>query len=173
APPTRRGLTSRSGDVFFNACSNTTMGSRPVLSRTISNASYVTRSARLRLPSFMTLLINIVTIRLLYMGSGKISRFATCPLRGTPSPSLDTRQSTDQLCSRPRCEKPCRHRTEKPRCPKLTKRTAKSPSPKGFEPRRSLKNRLLGPLGPVLGTRSEEHTSELQSRENLVCRLLL
>src|SRR5690606_40390926 len=26
---------------------------------------------------------------------------------------------------------------------------------------------------PVPGTRSEEHTSELQSRENLVCRLLL
>src|SRR5690606_41780894 len=26
---------------------------------------------------------------------------------------------------------------------------------------------------PVLPTRSEEHTSELQSRENLVCRLLL
>src|SRR5690606_40629816 len=30
---------------------------------------------------------------------------------------------------------------------------------------------LLG-LGPI-GIRSEEHTSELQSRENLVCRLLL
>src|SRR5690606_41297220 len=30
------------------------------------------------------------------------------------------------------------------------------------------------PGGPVeAGTRSEEHTSELQSRENLVCRLLL
>src|SRR5215475_15427436 len=26
---------------------------------------------------------------------------------------------------------------------------------------------------PALATRSEEHTSELQSRENLVCRLLL
>src|SRR5690606_41063905 len=26
---------------------------------------------------------------------------------------------------------------------------------------------------PIMGTRSEEHTSELQSRENLVCRLLL
>src|SRR5690606_41580601 len=33
-----------------------------------------------------------------------------------------------------------------------------------------------GPLGPAPGRpaqRSEEHTSELQSRENLVCRLLL
>src|SRR5690606_41493518 len=28
-------------------------------------------------------------------------------------------------------------------------------------------------LQPKLNTRSEEHTSELQSRENLVCRLLL
>src|SRR5690606_40998245 len=32
---------------------------------------------------------------------------------------------------------------------------------------------LLPPLEPVVGARSEEHTSELQSRENLVCRLLL
>src|SRR5690606_39982997 len=32
--------------------------------------------------------------------------------------------------------------------------------------------RLAEPGGPVL-LRSEEHTSELQSRENLVCRLLL
>src|SRR5690606_39591946 len=29
------------------------------------------------------------------------------------------------------------------------------------------------PSGSVAVTRSEEHTSELQSRENLVCRLLL
>src|SRR5690606_40990617 len=33
--------------------------------------------------------------------------------------------------------------------------------------------RDLGELGIVLARRSEEHTSELQSRENLVCRLLL
>src|SRR5690606_41832827 len=32
---------------------------------------------------------------------------------------------------------------------------------------------LLGVLVEGLGDRSEEHTSELQSRENLVCRLLL
>src|SRR5690606_39493049 len=29
------------------------------------------------------------------------------------------------------------------------------------------------PVSPSAATRSEEHTSELQSRENLVCRLLL
>src|SRR5690606_41796013 len=32
---------------------------------------------------------------------------------------------------------------------------------------------LLARLGTLLHPRSEEHTSELQSRENLVCRLLL
>src|SRR5690606_41598035 len=32
---------------------------------------------------------------------------------------------------------------------------------------------LLDSLGTVAAIRSEEHTSELQSRENLVCRLLL
>src|SRR5690606_39748953 len=35
--------------------------------------------------------------------------------------------------------------------------------------------RFVVPFGPntILSMRSEEHTSELQSRENLVCRLLL
>src|SRR3712207_8914032 len=32
---------------------------------------------------------------------------------------------------------------------------------------------LRGDPGPPLGARSEEHTSELQSRQYLVCRLLL
>src|SRR5690606_40832923 len=32
---------------------------------------------------------------------------------------------------------------------------------------------LRGELVPLIHERSEEHTSELQSRENLVCRLLL
>src|SRR5690606_40844276 len=40
---------------------------------------------------------------------------------------------------------------------------------------RTLKRNVIDPLVEWLGTsrRSEEHTSELQSRENLVCRLLL
>src|SRR5438874_9607538 len=33
--------------------------------------------------------------------------------------------------------------------------------------------RRIGTEYPVSGTRSEEHTSELQSRRDLVCRLLL
>src|SRR5690606_39849233 len=38
-----------------------------------------------------------------------------------------------------------------------------------------LRNRRLSvtPVTPAAAPRSEEHTSELQSRENLVCRLLL
>src|SRR2546427_8396782 len=38
-----------------------------------------------------------------------------------------------------------------------------------------LPNRLAiaGPTGCVFASRSEEHTSELQSQSNLVCRLLL
>src|SRR5690606_42121399 len=41
---------------------------------------------------------------------------------------------------------------------------------------RSPADHLAGPAGPIRPScppRSEEHTSELQSRENLVCRLLL
>src|SRR3712207_7624487 len=40
---------------------------------------------------------------------------------------------------------------------------------------RADEHRLAGrvPLGDVLDDRSEEHTSELQSRQYLVCRLLL
>src|SRR6266511_4183232 len=35
------------------------------------------------------------------------------------------------------------------------------------------RDRIRAPLGVLGEQRSEEHTSELQSRENLVCRLLL
>src|SRR5438046_6374538 len=38
---------------------------------------------------------------------------------------------------------------------------------------RSRKSACCGAPGPATGTRSEEHTSELQSLTNLVCRLLL
>src|SRR5690606_41867704 len=41
------------------------------------------------------------------------------------------------------------------------------------EPQWSLKGRLCTITYPFHAPRSEEHTSELQSRENLVCRLLL
>src|SRR2546430_17743727 len=43
----------------------------------------------------------------------------------------------------------------------------------GWADRRIDRIRLLGPHAPHGGPRSEEHTSELQSQSNLVCRLLL
>src|SRR5207302_8966997 len=48
------------------------------------------------------------------------------------------------------------------------------PVPKSMMPRKpaSRKNDV-STSRPISGPRSEEHTSELQSRENLVCRLLL
>src|SRR5690606_32447558 len=42
-----------------------------------------------------------------------------------------------------------------------------------FHPQRQPCRQLAGALAFQLDLRSEEHTSELQSRENLVCRLLL
>src|SRR3712207_8720645 len=41
------------------------------------------------------------------------------------------------------------------------------------ERHRLVVRRLLVDAGPIDGARSEEHTSELQSRQYLVCRLLL
>src|SRR2546430_8257145 len=55
----------------------------------------------------------------------------------------------------------------------------RSPGEKTISPRRKgvKQGALLMLIGvllvPILGIRSEEHTSELQSQSNLVCRLLL
>src|SRR5688572_31552058 len=43
----------------------------------------------------------------------------------------------------------------------------------GFRLGRSRRQRVDGEIGRVESRRSEEHTSELQSQSNLVCRLLL
>src|SRR5690606_41751797 len=45
------------------------------------------------------------------------------------------------------------------------------PAPQSFDPNAPLSSDPVA--ARLLGGRSEEHTSELQSRENLVCRLLL
>src|SRR3712207_8183773 len=52
-------------------------------------------------------------------------------------------------------------------CPQVS--TIVGPQP-DFYPRRDA---VTGPLVPPWTVRSEEHTSELQSRQYLVCRLLL
>src|SRR5690606_7538678 len=56
-----------------------------------------------------------------------------------------------------------------PRPPSDFTRSAASPH-RPAQPRSLIGPSICGPTHPV---RSEEHTSELQSRENLVCRLLL
>src|SRR3712207_8258999 len=43
----------------------------------------------------------------------------------------------------------------------------------GLESIKSLQIVLFKPVRPMLAERSEEHTSELQSRQYIVCRLLL
>src|SRR5688572_32348520 len=53
------------------------------------------------------------------------------------------------------------------------RRVAPNAPPTGCRAMRDVKIRMaLHPVGGALG-RSEEHTSELQSQSNLVCRLLL
>src|SRR2546426_8013253 len=47
------------------------------------------------------------------------------------------------------------------------------PSTSHPSPRKPARNTMTGPLTPAGPQRSEEHTSELQSPCNLVCRLLL
>src|SRR5687768_18116690 len=53
------------------------------------------------------------------------------------------------------------------------RRTSILLAPRRREARRTLLANRLEPLAYVLVHRSEEHTSELQSRLHLVCRLLL
>src|SRR5690606_41293171 len=92
-----------------------------------------------------------VSSRLLYLyGSGD-----------QPVPhSFPTRRSSDLRRCRPRRTRCCRPRGRRPPA-----RTASSCGPGTRVPRR-----WSCRCPPI---RSEEHTSELQSRENLVCRLLL
>src|SRR5690349_22275742 len=63
---------------------------------------------------------------------------------------------------------PCPSSTPAGRCPRAT-RLGSRPS----EPRASPSTTSTGPTTKGPGTRSEEHTSELQSRRDLVCRPLL
>src|SRR3712207_7668850 len=59
-----------------------------------------------------------------------------------------------------------------PAAPPLRSRTAQRRSTSGFDPR-GLRRELRAPCRSTKPSRSEEHTSELQSRQYLVCRLLL
>src|SRR5688572_31318773 len=61
--------------------------------------------------------------------------------------------------------------TRKASCFEVTSSTARRLHPSALAAGTSV--RSLMPAGRVISTRSEEHTSELQSQSNLVCRLLL
>src|SRR5215471_3777765 len=83
APPTRLGLTSRSGVALRNARSKTSIGLRRAVLSTLSSAVYTIRSAKLFLPLTMSLFMKRVSVRLPKRGSGATSRFSTRARRGT------------------------------------------------------------------------------------------
>src|SRR5690606_41574782 len=102
------------------------------------------------------------------------SRLVSLSHRSPPRrPAFPTRRSSDLLPSALAEPKPpCNCRTGNPadRCPLRNRQQGRcghpaSSSEAGFTP--------AGGSIRGSGMRSEEHTSELQSRENLVCRLLL
>src|SRR5690606_41662748 len=92
------------------------------------------------------------------------SYFSRCA-HPRPLHSFPTRRSSD-LTRRPRRT---RRRTRSPSPPAVAGRWHSSPHPPGGTRRAA----RTAPRRTPRGWRSEEHTSELQSRENLVCRLLL
>src|SRR5690606_39627440 len=92
-----------------------------------------------------------------------------------PSPprhvhSFPTRRSSDL---QPRGQLRCggAHQFGKPGCARRGIGVVHAPGGAEEGTEREVGGRRL--VEPALGPRSEEHTSELQSRENLVCRLLL
>src|SRR5690606_41601043 len=83
--------------------------------------------------------------------------------------SFPTRRSSDLSSCRPRCSWPASRRAT---WSSRSSSTTPAPAPA----RRGGSTTSAGSVGGAAAgptTRSEEHTSELQSRENLVCRLLL
>src|SRR5690606_41637935 len=90
-------------------------------------------------------------------------------------PSFPTRRSSDLLHRRAearlRAGGPPRLRRAAPK--RLTKKAPGASSRCLFASRRRAVRLRLPAAGAWVAARSEEHTSELQSRENLVCRLLL
>src|SRR5690606_39375360 len=93
--------------------------------------------------------------------------YHTCTAHHQHLSSFPTRRSSDLHRHEPphptrlRRPRPCRRRSERRRGRERAGRD------------RSVRMRCTSRRQPSAPRRSEEHTSELQSRENLVCRLLL
>src|SRR5690606_39918761 len=99
----------------------------------------------------------------------------TCPPAASPHltlPSIPTRRSSDLRSVRPR---PCPASARPRRGCRRRGRCHGRCAPARAWARRAPPPAACPPPPPAAGRRprSEEHTSELQSRENLVCRLLL
>src|SRR5690606_41879800 len=88
-------------------------------------------------------------------------------------PSFPTRRSSDLTLTSPRHPESC---AQSPKWSSCRGSSAPSPAPRRLPrwarpPPPRCRSHRPSPARPA--ARSEEHTSELQSRENLVCRLLL
>src|SRR5690606_42094067 len=103
-----------------------------------------------------------------------ISRFLSCYRAHSPPHSFPTRRSSDLRPSpRARCSFPrsrCRSGSNPINLPLPSIRTTDQPNRPHLAGSAKPEKSRRPPDFPL---RSEEHTSELQSRENLVCRLLL
>src|SRR5690606_40591448 len=88
----------------------------------------------------------------------------------SPPPALSPLSLHDALpISRPSS----RRRSAPPSARRRTRSSAHRPSRSAAEPCPPARSWCPAWRRPAPCTRSEEHTSELQSRENIVCRLLL
>src|SRR5690606_39704022 len=96
------------------------------------------------------------------------------PTSGVSHARARARCRKRQLCPDPAKAGP-RRRPPSPITTTEDSSTMSTPDPKTIENFLRLQYQLWseGKFEEMLGERSEEHTSELQSRENLVCRLLL
>src|SRR5690606_40728196 len=96
----------------------------------------------------------------------------SCPPRHRPPPSFPTRRSSDLTCHR-HCHRPDTQDRNGARGVDAQGNTDKAISmDRHLTSSHHLPNTIKRGICSAY-PRSEEHTSELQSRENLVCRLLL
>src|SRR5205085_9965587 len=94
--------------------------------------------------------------------------------RAPPTTHLSTLSLHDALpisSSSPPAPPPCRRR--RPAGPQPRRSSRSSPALASRASRRLAGRPMQGTIVKIVAARSEEHTSELQSQSNLVCRLLL
>src|SRR5690606_40188335 len=91
-----------------------------------------------------------------------------------PRPPSSTLFPYTTLFRSPRATRSTTRSRSRPTSPRWCATRSRRERWRAGDPQQVVEQRGRGDPGPGPGTlRSEEHTSELQSRENLVCRLLL